>query len=320
MQDDLLRLVNGYQVSQAIHVAAVLGIADLLEDGPRTSDDLAAATETHPRTLYRLLRALAGAGVLREDEGRSFTLTPLGDPLRSNAPGSVHGWAAFAGRAPHRDAWTHLIDSVRTGENAFRIAHGVGAWESRAADPEENAAFDRAMVSRTRAVNGSLLDAYDFGRFRTIVDVGGGRGALLAALVEAYPSMRGVLFDQPHVVDGVDLGERVRVVAGSFFEEVPAGGDAYVLKWILHDWEDDEAAAILRVCRAATGDGATLLVVERELGSPESTFSDLNMLVGPGGQERTREEYGTLFEAAGFRLVGATPTASGMSVLEATPV
>jgi O-methyltransferase domain len=209
---------------------------------------------------------------------------------------------------------------VRTGKNAFRIAHGVGAWEHRAGDPEENAAFDRAMVSRTRAVNGSLLDAYDFGRFGTVVDVGGGRGALIGALVEAYPAMRGVLFDQTHVVAGVDLGERVRIVGGSFFDEVPQGGDAYVLKWIIHDRADEEASEILRVCCAAMGDGAVLLVVERELGSAESMFSDLNMLVGPGGQERTREEFGALFESAGFRLVGSTPTASGMSVLEAARV
>jgi hypothetical protein len=320
MHDDLLRLVNAYHVSQAIHVAAVLGIADLLEDGPRTSDDLAAATDTHPQTLYRLLRALAGVGVLREDEGRTFALTPLGDPLRSSAPQSVHGWAAFAGRAPHREAWTHLVDSVRTGENAYRIAHGVSAWEHRAGDPEENAAFDRAMVSRTRAVNGSLLDAYDFGRFGTVVDVGGGRGALVAALVDAYATMHGVLFDQPHVVDGVDLGERVRVVAGSFFDEVPEGGDAYVLKWIIHDWEDEDATAILRVCRRAMRDDAMLLVVERELESPESKLSDLNMLVGPGGQERTPDEFAALFDASGFQLVRSTPTASGHSVIEAAPV
>jgi hypothetical protein len=176
------------------------------------------------------------------------------------------------------------------------------------------------MVSRTRAANGSLLDAYDFGRFGTIVDVGGGRGALLAALLDAYPSMHGVLFDQAHVVDGVDLGERVRVVAGSFFEEVPAGGDAYVLKWIIHDWEDEEATAILRVCRRAMRDDATLLVVERELESPESKLSDLNMLVGPGGRERALDEFSALFGASGFRLVRSTPTASGNSVIEAAPV
>jgi O-methyltransferase/methyltransferase family protein len=321
MQEELGPLVNGFQVSQAIHVAAVLGIADLLEDGPRTSDDLAAATDTHPRTLYRLLRALAAVGVLREDDGRTFSLTPLGDPLRSDAPDSIRGWAAFVGRAPNREAWTHLIDSVRTGENAFRIAHGgMGVWEYRAGRPEESAAFDGAMVSRTRIANRSLLDAYDFGRFGTVVDVGGGRGALLAALVDAYPSMQGVLFDQPHVVDGVELGERVRVVAGSFFETVPEGGDAYLLKWIVHDWEDEEATAILRACRRAMGNDATLLVVERELGSPESMLSDLNMLVGPGGQERTRDEFAALFEAAGFRLAGSTLTASGNSVIEAAPV
>jgi hypothetical protein len=208
---------------------------------------------------------------------------------------------------------------VRTGENAFRRAHGVGVWEYRVEDPEDGAAFDAAMAALTAGANASLLEAYDFSRFGTVVDVGGGRGALLRALLDAYPSLHGVLFDQPHVVDGVDLGDRCRVVGGSFFDEVPAGGDAYVLRWIVHDWDDENAIAILRACRRAMGDDAVVLVVEREVATAESKLSDLNMLVGPGGEERTRDELAALVAAAGLRLVSSTPTASGVSVLEAAP-
>jgi hypothetical protein len=320
----LMRLANGYQISQAIHVAAALGVADLLAEGARDSDDLAEATSTNARTLYRLLRALASVGVLREEEGRRFALTPLGEGLRADAPDPVAGWAAFAGRPAHWQAWGDLLNSVRTGENAYRHVHGMSVWEHRERDPEDGAAFDRAMTEATRRANRSLLDAYDFGRFGTVVDVGGGRGALLAALLERHPGMHGVLFDQPHVVAGAEVGERRRVVVGSFFDAVPEGGDAYVLKFIIHDWEDEEAAAILRVIRCAAGEAATLLVIERELGPPNENpvakLSDLNMLVAPGGRERTLEEFAALFAEAGFRLVGATPTDSGLSVIEATPV
>ncbi len=318
---ELRRLVNGYQVSQAIHVAATLGLADLVADGARTSDDLAAATDTDADALYRLLRALASVGVFREEEGKRFALTELGDALRTDSPESIVDWAAFVGRGYYRDAWSSLIDSVRTGENAFRLAHGVGVWEYRARRPEESAIFDGAMAGNSRLVIRSLLAAYDFGRFGTIVDVGGGNGALLAALLDEYPYLRGVLFDQPHVVDGVDLGERCDVVAGSFFETVPEGGDAYLLKWILHDWEDEEAAAILRTIRRS---GATVIVVERIVGppneTPEAKLSDLNMLVGPGGKERTLDEFAALFGSAAYRLVAVTPTPSGMHVIEAAPV
>ena len=250
---DLRRLVNSYQVSQAIHVAAILGIADLLADGPRSSDDLAQATGTNPRALYRLLRALAAFGVFHEDDNRMFSLTELGEPLRSDVPESVAGWAAFIGRPNHRDSWGALAESVRTGENAFLLAHGVKVWEYRAEHPEEGAIFDRAMAASSNVVLRSLLAAYDFGRFGTIVDVGGGNGTLLAGLLEAHPGLEGVLFDQPHVVEGVDLGERGSVVAGSFFESVPDGGDAYLLKWIIHDWEDEESIAILRNVRSRGG-------------------------------------------------------------------
>jgi hypothetical protein len=317
---ELRRLVNSYQLSQAIHVAAVLGISDLLAVGPRSSDDLAAATETDARALYRLLRALSAFGLFHEDDERRFSLTELGDALRSDAPESVAGWAAFVGRRNIRDAWSALEDSIRTGENAFKLAHGMSVWEYRAQNLEESEIFDRAMASSSHLVIRSLIEAYDFGRFGTIVDVGGGNGTLLLALLDEYPQLNGVLFDQPHVVEGVDPGERGSVVAGSFFESVPQGGDAYLLKWIIHDWEDEEAVAILRKVRER---GGALLLVERLVGppneGPETKMGDVNMLVGPGGQERTLDEFNRLYEAAGYELVGQTPTASGMHVIEGAP-
>jgi O-methyltransferase domain/Dimerisation domain len=250
--DDLKGMINGYRVSQAIYVAATLGIADLLKDGPRTSDELAAKTGTDLPALYRLLRALAAVGVLHEDDGRRFDLTPLGDQLRSDHPESLGGWAAYIGRSYYWDAWGHLLESVRTGENAFRLLTGSDVWSYRAEHPEESAIFDRAMVAQTGASNRSVIDAYDFGRFKTVCDVGGGYGSLLASLLERYPTMQGILFDQRHVVTNADdvlrgVADRCRVVAGSFFESVPQGGDAYLLRAIIHDWEDEQATEILRV-------------------------------------------------------------------------
>jgi hypothetical protein len=323
----LRRLVNGYQVTQAIHVAAVLGIADLLGDGPRTSDELAVATNSHPETLYRLLRALAGVGVFREEQERRFSLTDLGACLRSDAPEPIGGWAVFVGESYHWQAWSALLHSVRTGENAFQHVHGTDPWTFRARHPELSAGFDRAMTDISRQLSAAILAAYEFGRFGRLVDVGGGNGAFLAAVLAQHPAMRGVLFDQPHVVSGAGLvlaaagvADRCQVVGGSFFEAVPEGGDAYLLKAILHDWEDAPCVQILRTCRQAMADGTALLVVERELGrpnqDPDAKFSDLNMLVGPMGQERTPEEYAALFTAAGFRFVGFTPSAVDTGVYE----
>jgi hypothetical protein len=255
--------------------------------------------------------------LFHEEPGQRFTLTELGRPLRTDAPDSVAGWAVLIGRPYYRDAWSHLVESVRTGKNAFRLAYGMDVWEYRAQHPEEAAIFDAAMASSSQLVIDSLLAAYDFGRFETIVDVGGGNGALLAALLAEYPKLRGVLFDQPHVVEGVDLGPRCEVVGGDFFEAVPDGGDAYVLKWILHDWEDEQSTAILRTIRRT---GGTVLVIERLLGPPNedpvAKLSDINMLVGPGGRERTMEEFAALFDAAGYRLADSTSTTSGVHVLQ----
>jgi hypothetical protein len=324
----LFRLVNGYQVSQAIHVAATLGIADLLHDGPRSAEDLAAATNTHEPSLYRLLRALASVGVFREVDGHQFELTPVGDCLRSDAPEPVGPWATLIGEAYYRQTWGHLLHSVRTGENAFRALHGMDVWTYREGRPEAGAVFDRAMTGMSRRAAEAVLAAYDFSRFSCVVDVAGGQGAFLGAILSRYPSLRGVLFDQPHVVAGSEgtlsaLVERCQVVGGSFFDAVPEGGDAYVLKAILHDWDDEVATVILRECRKAIGASGSLLVVEQVVGAPNlepaTKFSDLNMLVMPGGRERTREEFERLFAAAGFRLVGVTPTIVGVCVVEGAP-
>ena len=319
----LRRLANGYQVTQAIHVAATLGIADLLRDGARDSETLAAATASDAPSLHRVLRALASVGVLHEDDDGRFALTAIGECLRSDADEPVGGWAAFVGRPNHWQAWGALPHAVRTGENAFRSVHGTDVWDYRASHPEEGAIFDAAMTAIMLRANRHLLAAYDFGRFATVVDVGGGRGAFLSAILDAHPGMRGVLFDQPHVVDGAVVGERCEVVAGSFFEAVPEGADAYVLKAILHDWEDEAAVRILRRCRAAIAPGGTVLVVERDLGGPnehaDAKLSDLNMMVGVGGRERTGAQFAALFSAAGFAPAGTTPTAIGLSVFEGRP-
>jgi hypothetical protein len=323
----LRRLVNGYQVTQAIHVAATLGIADLLRDGPRAGDDLAGATGAHPPSLHRVLRALASVGVLCEEPDGHFALTDVGDCLRSDAAEPVGGWAAYVGRPSHFAAWSNLLHGVRTGENAFRSVHGSDVWEYRARHPEDGAVFDRAMTDVTRRSNRHLLEAYDFSSFGSVVDVGGGHGALLAALLAAHPRMRGVLFDLPRVVAGAapvlqaaGVADRCEVIGGSFFDDDPPPADAYVLKAILHDWDEDDAVRILRSCRKRAPGHAVLLVVERDLGTPnenpDAKLSDLNMMVGPGGRERTRAEFADLFAASGFALERAVPTAIGLTVFE----
>lgn len=319
----LLRLINGYQATQAIHVAAALGIVDLVATEPCSAQELARETRTHEPSLHRLLRALAALGVLHEQDDGRFGLGELGEPLRRNHPQSAAGWAGFVGRAPNWAAWGELVHTVETGENAFEYVHGTDVWRHRAVRPEESAAFDRAMVSLTLGMTESVLEAFDFGRFRVIVDVAGGTGAFLSAILERYPGARGVLFDQPHVVRDADVPEGCEVVGGSFFDVVPEGGDAYVLKAILHDWEDDEAVTILRACRRAIAPHGSVLLVERLLGPPnerpEAKLSDLNMMVAPGGRERTLDDYGALFDAAGFRLAGETATSSDRSVIEGVP-
>jgi hypothetical protein len=322
---ELHRLVTGYQVSQAVHVAATLGLCDLLADGPRSVPALAEATGTDARSLTRLLRGLAAVGLYVSDGDDRFANTELGDAFRS-----VAGWARAVGRPYHWQTYASLEYSVRTGENAFAAVHGQSIWDYLAKHPHEQFVFDEAMTALSQAVADDVVDAYDFGRFSTVVDVGGGRGMLLAALLSRFPSVDGVLFDQPDVVAGAHellsaagVSQRCRVVGGSFFDSVPVGGDAYLLKSVIHDWPDAESVEILRTCRRSMPAHGRLLLVEQLLDvSPDpvrTAFSDLTMLVVAGGQERTTDEYRSLLAAAGFDLTRTVTTGSDVFIIEAAP-
>lgn len=329
----LRRMVDGYEVSRALHVAAALGVADLLGDGPKPVGELASATETHAPTLYRLLRSLASVGVFAEDADGHFELTPLAQYLRSDVPGSMRGWAVWLAQRSTWGMWGDLMHSVRTGQPAFPAVHGTGVWDYYAQHPEENTVFNAAMTGGSRAQVDAVVQAYDFSGIDTLVDVGGGQGAFLSAILTAYPAMRGVLFDQPHVVTGapVVLGasgvaDRCTIVGGSFFESVPADADAYILKWIVHDWDDPEAVTILRTCRRAIADTGRLLLVTRVLpprNEPHpAKFTDLLFLVMYGGRERTAEELERLLAGGGFQLQRIIPVTEerGESVVEGIPI
>jgi hypothetical protein len=321
-------MLVSYRISQSIYVAAKLGIADLLKDGPKSSDELAAAVEANPDALYRVLRVLASAGVFAEIEHRRFTLTPLAGQLQTGVPGSLRGAAIFFGDDQNWRTWGELLYSVKTGKPAFEHVFGTGFFEWTF----QHAASDIFSASATAV---SMLEsmavaaAYDFSGFRTIVDVGGGEGFLVAEILKAYPRTRGVLFDHPHVIAGAkDLLEREGVagrcepVAGDFFASVPESGDAYVLKSVIHDWDDARAATILQNCHRAIKEQGKLLVVERLIqpgNEPSYTkLLDLQMLVLLGGRERTEAEFRALFGTAGFRLTRVIPTQSptGMNVIE----
>ena len=326
----LIQLINGFQTAQAIHVAVTLGVPDLLRSGALACDKLASATGSHPGSLYRLLRALAAIGIMRESEDRRFALTPLGGALVSDAESSRNAWAKFVAGPPLWAAWGQLLHSVRTGETGFRRVHGRDVWNFRADNPEDSALFDLAMRENTRGIVRELLLAYDFTQFGHIVDVGGGNGTLIAGILAACRQATGTLLDLAHVVAGAGdvleqagVRRRCKVLAGSFFDSVPAGGDVYVLKSILHDWDDPEAQDILHSCRRAMPADARLLVVERTLAPPnegaEVKFSDLNMLVNAGGRERTSEEFTALLAGAGFELRTTTRLPSSRFIIEAIP-
>jgi hypothetical protein len=326
---DMVSLINGYQISQAITVVARLQVADHLTDGPRSAEELASATNSHPDGLYRVLRALASVGVFKEEDGKTFALTPMGACLRTDSPTPASGWAMHSGSDYVWRAWGNLLHSARSGENAFENLNGENIWDYRLGHPEQADIFDRAMTEMSRGSAGAIIEAYDFSAFQHVVDVGGGQGLMLAAILTAHSGMRGTLFDQPKVVasaktllQSFGVADRCDFVGGSFFESVPEGRDAYILRAVIHDWEDAEAVAVLKVCRRAMSDTAKLLLIEMLVGSPNTMprakFMDLNMLVLPGGRERTSEEYAALLEKAGFkltRLVAAGPRA----VIEAQP-
>jgi hypothetical protein len=299
-RDVLWDLANGHFVAQAIHVAAKLGIADLLRDGPLPVDELANATGSHAPTLQRLLRALASVGLFVEEPDGRVCLTPSAEYLRSDVRGSMRNWAmAFAGPA-WWSSWGELLHSVQTGEPAFPKALGLPLWEYLDAHLEEQALFNATMSASDPT---AVVQAYDWSRFRLVVDVGGGQGTLLAAILSAHPSSRGILFDQPAVVatagtilDGAGVADRCEAVGGDFFTSVPPGADAYVLKAIIHDWQDELAIAILRTCRSAMPATGRLLLVERVLEPPNERDRGRSSTRSPAteafaGEPRLRERF-----------------------------
>ena len=327
---DLRRLIIGYRVSQALHVAAVLDIADHLAEGPKRVEDLAHATGAHAPALYRVLRLLASAGVFAEERERRFRLTALAEPLRADARASLKSRAAFDGDAGNWRAWGNLLHSVRCGETALDQTFGVGVFEYMQQNPEVAARFNDMMVRQTQGWAQDIIAAYDFGDTRTLVDVGGGQGAMLAAILSAHPHIKGVLLDLPHVVEGAGrlletagVAARCEVLGGSFFDSVPEGGDAYVVKHVLHDWDDARCHQILAACRRAMTTDARLLVVEVLLApgnAPDyGKALDVNMLVLTGGQERSEAEYRELLEANGFTLARVVRTPGELSVIEGLP-
>jgi hypothetical protein len=327
--DQMARMITGYWVSQMVYVAAKLRIPDRLADGPKTAEELAQATGTHARSLYRLLRALASLGVFTEGGDHRFSPTPLADALRSDVPGSQWAMAIMMGEEQYR-CWGDLLESIRTGQTAFERLYGQPIFDYFAGHPEQARIFDAAMTGIHGPETQAMLDAYDFSGIGVLADIGGGNGSTLVGILERHPEMRGILFDLPGVTEGAGAGIRAaglqgrcEVVGGSFFEAVPGGADAYLLRHIIHDWDDERATAILRTVRRAMGEGARLLVVEGVIPpGDEPSFAkllDLTMLVAPGGLERTEEEYRRLYEAAGFRLRRIVPTAAGVDVIEGEP-
>jgi hypothetical protein len=326
----LMQLINGFQASQAIYVAVTLGIPDFMRNSSLSNERLASLTGTHPAALYRLLRALAAFGLLHEGADRAFGLTALGRGLVSGPIDSRNAWARFAARPPQWASWGELLHSVRTGETAFRHVHGKDVWSFRASHAEESAIFDLAMRGLSASIASDLAAAYDFTPFGHIIDVGGGNGGLIAGVLAKFPHAKGTLLDLPHVTAGAGevleqagVRERCEIVSGSFFEDVPVGGDVYLLKSIVHDWNDRDALHLLRNCRRAMQSGARLLIIERLLGPPneglEGKLSDLNMLVNAGGRERTREEFAALIASAGLTLGAITPLSASRFVIEAIP-
>ena len=327
---ELMRLINGYQVSQALHVAAMLGVADQLKDGPRSYEIVAQACGAHPPSLYRLLRALAAVGIFHESENKEFSLTPLGVCLTGDALGSTRNYARWIGQRGQWGSWGNLLHSIKSGESALGFTYGTDAWTYRMQHPDEQAVFDSAMTGNSRTEAQAVLEAYDFSRFGCIVDIGGGQGVLLKTILLACPGSRGILFDQPQVIASADqavtspeLGQRCQLVAGSFFEMVPTGGDVYVMKAILHDWGDRTSIDILQSCRRAMSATATLVVIERVIGPPnempEGKFSDLNMMVQYAAIERTPQEFDKLLTNGGFKMAEIIPTGSPLSVIIAQP-
>jgi O-methyltransferase domain/Dimerisation domain len=331
-QQALMQIPQGMWIAQCVATAARLGIADALAQWqPQGSATLARAVGADASALARLLRALASLEVLAEPLPQQYALTPVGELLRRDVPGSMRDWLIAETDTPHWQAWGQLYEGVRSGRTVVPELFGMHIYEYYAAHPADLACFSRAMGNVSALAANGTVDNYDFSRVRHIVDVGGADGGLLLAILEANPHVRGTVFDRPQVVEAArqaihakNYQTRCNAIGGDFFQAVPPGGDLYVLKFILVDWKDAEAIRILQNCRTAITPDGKLLVIEMTIpddnnSSPGQLF-DLNMLVMTGGQERTQSEYGALLAQAGFRLSSVIPTGSPFHVLEALAV
>lgn len=327
----LMQMIFAFMTTQAISVAARLSLADLLKDGAKSADELAQASGTQARPLYRLLRALASVGIFAEDDAGLFKLTPLAQPLRSDTPDSLRDFSIFIGADWHWRAWGDLFDSVQSGQPAFEKIYGQAFFEYLGENTGPAQVFNDAMTSISTAASTAVVDGYDFIGINKLVDVGGGHGMLLSSILEKYPQMSGILIDAPSVIPGTKeaieargLSGRCEAVGGDFFASVPAGGDAYIMKHIIHDWNDERASTLLQCCRRQMPPEGKLLVVEMVI--PEGNapsfgkLMDLEMLVLLRSFERTEAEYGELFNRSGFKLTRIVPTKSAYSVIEGVPI
>jgi len=324
-------MILGKWVSSAISAAAHFGIADHLESGPKSPKELASLTGTEERPLYRLLRANASVGVFTELEDGRFAQTPLSEPLRTNARPCARHMAMMLTDDWHIRCWEQLPWCVETGKPASYKLHGTGMFDWMAQHPEKTGNFNQAMTDLSSGDAAAVVESYDFSRFEHIVDVAGGHGTLLAAILDRTPKLRGTLFDMPHVIEGAKkagilepFSERCTLESGSFFESVTAGADAYFMKYIIHDWYDPECIKILGNCRKGIRSGGRLLVVDQVVPARNepgvAKLMDLEMLVLPGGMERTEQEFRDLFAASGFKLERIIPTPGIQCIIEGVPV
>jgi SAM-dependent methyltransferase len=326
--EHVFQIASGYIPSAALYAAAKLGIAGRLAGGPRSADELGRDTGANPDALYRVLRLLASVGIFEEREGRRFANNEASDTMRPGTPGSVHDMVLWMADPFHFRVYAEAMHSVMTGQSAVEKATGVPVFEYFQKDRELSEVFNNAMTMFSAYVVPAALDAYDFAGIGTIVDIAGGHGQVIRSILERYPSMRGVLFDLEHVIAGArprieaaGLSNRLQTRSGDFFTAVPEGGDAYVMKHIIHDWDDERAMVILQNIRKAMNPGGRVILLESVL-PPGNTpdfgkVIDLEMLVLPGGRERTEAEFRSLLDRAGFALTRIVPTQSPLSVLEA---
>jgi O-methyltransferase domain len=323
-------LSQGTIIATSLSLAAKLGIADHLADGPRSSAELAQATSTHPRSLYRLLRLLCSIGVFTEIQPDRFAQTPLSECLRTGVPGSMRSWLRMTGLKNSYQMQAEALYSIKTGEPVFERVTGMEFFEYNAAHPEEGEIFNQAMNDMGQGTAAAVAQLYDFSGIGKIIDVGGGHGTLITAILQKYPQMTGILFDAPHIAEraresiaSAGLAHRCEVVGGDFFKSVPAGCDAYLLRWIIHDWDNERAVTILRNCRQAMGERGRLLLLESVLPTGNEfhpgKFMDYIMLILFGSQERTEEEYEDLLRESDLRLDKVVPTGTHLSIIEAVP-